>query len=160
MLRNLRAFASSAVGAIFILLLALPFVANTGQGPQTSSNQGSSAVSVAGERFYDLEVQRAANMTFLQFAVLVTGNPRTLDEARSLDGWFRVENLVISQLVLEPIVFSELKTQQWTASEEEIIAGMVNDPQFQVAGQYVKLLAEQALDTPEKEAYYLSLIHI
>lgn len=156
MLRNLRAFASSAVGAIFILLLALPFVANTGQGPQTSTAQGSSAVSVAGERFYDLDVQRAANVTFLQAADLVTGNPRTLDEARALDGWSRVENLVISQLVLEPVIFSELATQQWTASEEEIIANMVNDPQFQVAGQYVKLLAEQALDTPEKEAYYIA----
>ena len=156
MLRNLRAFASSAVGAIFILLLALPFVANTGQGPQTSTAQGSSAVSVAGERFYDLDVQRAANVTFLQAADLVTGNPRTLDEARTLDGWLRVENLVISRLVLEPVIFNELATQQWTASEEEIIANMVNDPQFQVAGQYVKLLAEQALDTPEKEAYYIA----
>ena len=80
MLRNLRAFAGSAVGAIFILLLALPFVANTGQGPQSTGTQGSSVVSTEGERFYDIEVQRAANLTFLQSADLVDGNPRTVDE--------------------------------------------------------------------------------
>lgn len=155
MLRNLRAFASSAVGAIFILLLALPFVANTGQGPQSTGTQGSSVVSTEGERFYDIEVQRAANLTFLQSADLVNGNPRTVDEARALDGWQRVENAIVSQLTQQPIQLAELARQQWTASEEEIIADMVNDPQFQVAGEYVKLLAEQALDTPEKEAYYI-----
>jgi len=155
MLRNLRAFASSAVGAIFILLLALPFVANTGQGPQSAGSQGSSVVSTEGERFYDIEVQRAANLTFLQSSDLVSGNPRTVDEARSLSGWQRVENAVVSQLTQQPIQIAELARQQWTASEEEIIADMVNDPQFQVAGEYVKLLAEQALDTPEKEAYYI-----
>ena len=155
MLRNLRAFAGSAVGAIFILLLALPFVANTGQGPQSTGTQGSSVVSTEGERFYDIEVQRAANLTFLQSADLVGGNPRTVDEARALDGWQRVENAIVSQLTQQPIQLAELARQQWTASEEEIIADMVNDPQFQVAGEYVKLLAEQALDTPEKEAYYI-----
>ena len=155
MLRNLRAFAGSAVGAIFILLLALPFVANTGQGPQSTGTQGSSVVSTEGERFYDIEVQRAANLTFLQSADLVDGNPRTVDEARALDGWQRVENAIVSQLTQQPIQLAELARQQWTASEEEIIADMVNDPQFQVAGEYVKLLAEQALDTPEKEAYYI-----
>lgn len=155
MLRNLRAFAGSAVGAIFILLLALPFVANTGQGPQSTGTQGSSVVSTEGERFYDIEVQRAANLTFLQSADLVTGNPRTVDEARALEGWQRVENAIVSQLTQQPIQLAELARQQWTASEEEIIADMVNDPQFQVAGEYVKLLAEQALDTPEKEAYYI-----
>ena len=155
MLRNLRAFAGSAVGAIFILLLALPFVANTGQGPQSTGTQGSSVVSTEGERFYDIEVQRAANLTFLQSADLVTGNPRTVDEARALDGWQRVENAIVSQLTQQPIQLAELGRQQWTASEEEIVADMVNDPQFQVAGEYVKLLAEQALDTPEKEAYYI-----
>ena len=155
MLRNLRAFAGSAVGAIFILLLALPFVANTGQGPQSTGTQGSSVVSTEGERFYDIEVQRAANLTFLQSADLVSGNPRTVDEARALDGWQRVENAIVSQLTQQPIQLAELARQQWTASEEEIIADMVNDPQFQVAGEYVKLLAEQALDTPEKEAYYI-----
>ena len=155
MLRNLRAFAGSAVGAIFILLLALPFVANTGQGPQSTGTQGSSVVSTEGERFYDIEVQRAANLTFLQSADLVNGNPRTVDEARALDGWQRVENAIVSQLTQQPIQLAELARQQWTASEEEIIADMVNDPQFQVAGEYVKLLAEQALDTPEKEAYYI-----
>ena len=155
MLRNLRAFAGSAVGAIFILLLALPFVANTGQGPQSTGTQGSSVVSTEGERFYDIEVQRAANLTFLQSANLVTGNPRTVDEARALEGWQRVENAIVSQLTQQPIQLAELARQQWTASEEEIIADMVNDPQFQVAGEYVKLLAEQALDTPEKEAYYI-----
>jgi len=153
MLRNLRAFAGSAVGAIFILLLALPFVANTGQGPQSTGTQGSSVVSTEGERFYDIEVQRAANLTFLQSADLVDGNPRTVDEARALEGWQRVENAIVSQLTQQPIQLAELARQQWTASEEEIIADMVNDPQFQVAGEYVKLLAEQALDTPEKEAY-------
>ena len=155
MLRNLRAFAGSAVGAIFILLLALPFVANTGQGPQSTGTQGSSVVSTEGERFYDIEVQRAANLTFLQSADLVDGNPRTVDEARALEGWQRVENAIVSQLTQQPIQLAELARQQWTASEEEIIADMVNDPQFQVAGEYVKLLAEQALDTPEKEAYYI-----
>jgi len=155
MLRNLRAFAGSAVGAIFILLLALPFVANTGQGPQSTATQGSSVVSTEGERFYDIEVQRAANLTFLQSANLVTGNPRTVDEARALEGWQRVENAIVSQLTQQPIQLAELARQQWTASEEEIIADMVNDTQFQVAGEYVKLLAEQALDTPEKEAYYI-----
>lgn len=155
MLRNLRAFAGSAVGAIFILLLALPFVANTGQGPQSTGTQGSSVVSTEGERFYDIEVQRAANLTFLQSANLVTGNPRTVDEARALEGWQRVENAIVSQLTQQPIQLAELARQQWTASEEEIIADMVNDTQFQVAGEYVKLLAEQALDTPEKEAYYI-----
>ena len=155
MLRNLRAFAGSAVGAIFILLLALPFVANTGQGPQSTGTQGSSVVSTEGERFYDIEVQRAANLTFLQSSDLVSGNPRTVDEARALDGWQRVENAIVSQLTQQPIQLAELARQQWTASEEEIIADMVNDPQFQVAGEYVKLLAEQALDTPEKEAYYI-----
>ena len=106
MLRNLRAFASSAVGAIFILLLALPFVANTGQGPQSAGSQGSSVVSTEGERFYDIEVQRAANLTFLQSSDLVSGNPRTVDEARSLSGWQRVENAVVSQLTQQPIQFA------------------------------------------------------
>ena len=155
MLRNLRAFAGSAVGAIFILLLALPFVANTGQGPQSTGTQGSSVVSTEGERFYDIEVQRAANLTFLQSSDIVNGNPRTVEEARALEGWQRVENAIVSQLTQQPIQLAELARQQWTASEEEIIADMVNDPQFQVAGEYVKLLAEQALDTPEKEAYYI-----
>ena len=112
-------------------------------------------MSTEGERFYDIEVQRAANLTFLQSADLVDGNPRTVDEARALEGWQRVENAIVSQLTQQPIQLAELARQQWTASEEEIIADMVNDPQFQVAGEYVKLLAEQALDTPEKEAYYI-----
>ena len=118
MLRNLRAFAGSAVGAIFILLLALPFVANTGQGPQSTGTQGSSVVSTEGERFYDIEVQRAANLTFLQSANLVTGNPRTVDEARALEGWQRVENAIVSQLTQQPIQLAELARQQWTAARK------------------------------------------
>ena len=101
----------------------------------------------------DIEAQmRYPNVLVSRFGQ--TAIPATWMRHACSEGWQRVENAIVSQFTQQPIQLAEPARQQWTASEEES-SPMVNDPQFQVAGEHVKLLAEQALDTPEKEAYYI-----